>query len=161
MGNVCCNSGLQNYGRGQCVTQIDRVVSLVIVPEFDSSNAYNQIILATAFDATTLTGLVTNADATKRWVKMPRFYGVSTPIADTVFDESTDGTKSFVREGIWSFAGETRDKDAIAGILKKMKALRKELNCITMVAKMRAAERSMARRIDCTDLLFSSFTPPV
>lgn len=124
MGNVCCNSGLQNYGRGQCVTQIDRVVSLVIVPEFDSSNAYNQIILATAFDATTLTGLVTNADATKRWVKMPRFYGVSTPIADTVFDESTDGTKSFVREGIWSFAGETRDKDAIAGILKKMKALR-------------------------------------
>ena len=124
MGNVCCNSGLQNYGRPQCVTQIDRVVSLAGTPEFDSANAYNQIDLAAVFNSTTLTGLVTNADATKRLVKFPRFYGVSTPIADTVFDESTDGTKSFIREGIWSFAGETRDKDAIAGILKKMKALR-------------------------------------
>ncbi len=124
MGQVCCGSGLKNYGRGQCTTQIDTPVGLIAVNEFDSANAVNAVDLNAAFTASTLTGLITQADPTKRWVKLPRLYGVTMPIADTVFDEAADGTKSFVREGIWSFMGEVRDKDAVAAILKKLKTLR-------------------------------------
>lgn len=124
MSQVCCLSGLENYGRGVCPTQIDTPVGIIAVNQFDSANAVNQIDLTAAFTSSTLTGLITNADPTKRWVKLPRFYGVTLPIADTVFDEAADGTKSFVREGIWSFMGEVRDKDAVAAVLGKMKALR-------------------------------------
>lgn len=124
MSQVCCLSGLENYGRGVCPTQIDTPVGIIAVNQFDSANAVNQIDLTAAFTSSTLTGLITNADPTKRWVKLPRFYGVTLPIADTVFDEAADGTKSFVRDGIWSFMGEVRDKDAVAAVLGKMKAMR-------------------------------------
>jgi hypothetical protein len=68
--------------------------------------------------------LLVNADRKARWYPGPRLYAVDLPIADTVFDEASDGTKSFVREGIWSFTSEIRDKDAVPGMLKKLKASR-------------------------------------
>ena len=88
-----------------------------------------------AFTALTLTGLITNADPTKRWVKMPRFYGVTLPVADTVFDEATDGTKSFVRDGIMSFTSELRDKDAVPAVLKKLRQSRCSEYGIYLVSK--------------------------
>lgn len=124
MSQVCCLSGLENYGRGVCPTQIDTPVGIIAVSEFKASGARNTVNLSLPFDQATLDALVVNTDPTSRWVKLPRFYGVTLPIADTVFDEAADGTKSFVREGIWSFMGEVRDKDAVAAVLKKMKALR-------------------------------------
>ena len=123
-GGVCCSSGLKNYGRGKCVTQIDSVVGIIALPTFTNSNVRNEIDLSAVFTQSTLTGKITQADPGQRWVKLPRLYAVSLPVADTVFDEASDGTKSFVREGIWSFSSEIRDKDAISGILKKLKALR-------------------------------------
>lgn len=124
MSTLCCQRGLPNFGRANCVVQIDDIVGAIIVPTFASAGVYNEIDLTDPFDATTLTGLVTNTDASLRWVKLPRFYGADAPIADTVFDEATDGTKSFVREGIWSFTAEIRDKDAVPAVLKKLKSLR-------------------------------------
>jgi hypothetical protein len=124
MSTLCCQKGTPNFGRANCVVQIDDIVGAIIVPTFTNAGAYNEIDLTDPFTASTLTGLITNADPSLRWVKLPRFYGADAPIADSVFDEATDGTKSFVREGIWSFTAEIRDKDAVPAVLKKLKALR-------------------------------------
>jgi len=91
----------------------------------------NGIGLAGPFGQTQITTLLTNnPEGQNRWTPSPRMYAVTLPVADTVFDEATDGTKSFVREGIWSMAAEIRDRDAVPPVLKKLKKMRcKEWSC--------------------------------
>lgn len=122
MAGISCCFGLYNYGRGDCVTIIDEVVGFIQVPLRKSDGTENKIVLGSPFTSTQVTALLVNADRKARWYPGPRMFAVDLPIADTVFDEASDGTKSFVREGIWSFTGEVRDKDAVPATLKKMKA---------------------------------------
>ena len=124
MAGVSCCYGLYNYGRGDCVVIIDEVVGAIQVPLRKSDGTENKIVLASPFTSTQVTALLNNADRKARWYPMPRMYAVDAPIADTVFDEASDGTKSFVREGIWSFTGEIRDKDAVPAMLGKLKKAR-------------------------------------
>lgn len=121
---LSCLCGLKNYGRGQCTTVIGTPVSVALQNRIDSSGVVNRIDLNAAFTLTTLNGLITNVDTKKRIVLLPRMKGMDLPIADTVFDEATDGTKSFVRDGIWGITGEVRDKDAVPPTQKKLKKIR-------------------------------------
>lgn len=125
MSLLCCQSGLQNYGRGLCTVQMSEIVGSVLVPTYNANNERNYIDLTADFGQDEVNDLLIAESITKtQWTPFPRLYAVTLPIADTVFDEATDGTKSFVREGIWSLNAEIRDKDAVAPVLKKMKSLR-------------------------------------
>lgn len=125
MSLLCCKSGLPNYGRGLCTVQMGEIVGVISVPTYNSDNVRNFINLSLPFGQTQIDALLTADPETRtQWSPFPRMYAVTLPIADTVFDEATDGTKSFVREGIWSLNSEIRDKDAVAAILKKLKSLR-------------------------------------
>lgn len=121
---LSCLCGLKNYGLGQCTTVIGTPVSVALQNRIDSSGVVNRIDLNAAFTLTTLNGLITNADTKKRIVLLPRMKGMDLPIADTVFDEATDGTKSYVRDGIWGITGEVRDKYAVPPTQKKLKKIR-------------------------------------
>lgn len=123
MSQECCRKGLKNYGR-DCTVQIDRVVGGALTPTFDATNQYNRIDLDSPFDQADLDALITNAEPRNRWVAVPKLYSVDLPIADSVFDEATDGSKSHVRDGIWSFTSEVRDKDAVPHTVKNFKSLR-------------------------------------
>lgn len=124
MSQECCRAGLKNFGRLGCTTQIDRVVVDAFTPTFDATNQYNRIDLDAVFTQTTLTNLITNALPQNRIVASPKLKNVTLPTADTTFDTATDDSKSFVREGLLSFAGEVRDKDAVPPMLKNFKSLR-------------------------------------
>lgn len=125
MSQECCRKGLKDFGRnGVCVTQIDVPVRTAFTPTFGSLGVANRIDLDATFEQADLDALITNANPTLRMVASPKLVGATLPIADTVFDEATDGTKSFVREGIWSMNAEFRDKDAVPAMLKSFKALR-------------------------------------
>jgi hypothetical protein len=76
------------------------------------------------FNQASLDLLVTNQTPANRIVASPKLKNVTLPIADTTFDTATDDSKSFVREGLWSFMGEARDKDAVPPMLKNFKGLR-------------------------------------
>jgi len=123
MSEICCMSGLANFGRGKCPTQIAEIIGMVFTPTYDNDNQLNYIDLTADFGNTEVLALLTSSDLTQ-WTPSPRLFATSIVPADTVFDEATDGTKSFVRDGILPFATEVRDKDAVPTVQKKLKSYR-------------------------------------
>jgi len=124
MAKKCC-AGLLHYGKNApCIVTITEGVYAVIQSTYDSNGDRNYIDLTGSFGQTEVDALLLNTDEKKRWVVLPKMNGLELPIADSVFDEETDGTKTFTREGIWSMTGMILQKSAVPSVLKKLKALR-------------------------------------
>jgi hypothetical protein len=124
MAKECC-AGLLNYGKNApCIVTLTEGVYVIIQSTFDSNGNRNYIDLTAPFGQTEVDNLLLNTDEKKRWIVLPKFSSLKRPIADTVFDEEEDGTKTWTRDGIWSLTGMILQKSAVPSVLKKLKALR-------------------------------------
>jgi hypothetical protein len=124
MAKECC-SGLKHSGmNAECIVKIGEGDQLIYQSTFDSNGNRNFLDLTFALGATNIDALLTNTDKKVRWYPSVKFKDMKLPIADTVFDEAGDGTKSFVRDGIWSINAEIRNKAVHAGIQRRLKQMR-------------------------------------
>lgn len=101
-----CDSGLSNTGVPNCVTLQSVTSKLIMVPLEDSTGARNFLDLTSAPTLATITALVNQSDATKRWFPLPVFEKVELPKADSTFEEAPSGRKLFIKQGKRSFTGE-------------------------------------------------------
>ena len=101
-----CDSGLSNTGTPNCVTLQSVTSKLILIPLEDSTGAKNFLDLTTAPTIATITALINQTDATKRWFPLPVFEKVELPKADSTFEEAPSGRKLFIKQGKRSFSGE-------------------------------------------------------
>lgn len=101
-----CDSGLSNTGTPNCVTLQSVTSKLIMVPLEDSAGVRNFIDLTNAPTVASITALVNESDATKRWFPLPVFEKVELPKADSTFEEAPSGRKLFIKQGKRSFTGE-------------------------------------------------------
>jgi len=101
-----CESGLSNTGTPNCVTLQSVTSKLIMVPLEDSTGARNFLDLTSAPTIASITALINQSDATKRWFPLPVFEKVELPKADSTFEEAPSGRKLFIKQGKRSFTGE-------------------------------------------------------
>ena len=101
-----CESGLSNTGTPNCVTLQSVTSKLIMVPLEDSTGVKNFLDLTSAPTVATITALINQSDATKRWFPLPVFEKVELPKADSTFEEAPSGRKLFIKQGKRSFTGE-------------------------------------------------------
>jgi hypothetical protein len=101
-----CESGLSNTGTPSCVTLQSVTSKLIMVPLEDSTGARNFLDLTSAPTIASITALINQSDATKRWFPLPVFEKVELPKADSTFEEAPSGRKLFIKQGKRSFTGE-------------------------------------------------------
>lgn len=101
-----CESGLSNTGTPNCVTLQSVTSKLIMLPLEDSTGTRNFIDLTTAPTVASITALINQSDATKRWFPLPVFEKVELPKADSTFEEAPSGRKLFIKQGKRSFSGE-------------------------------------------------------
>jgi hypothetical protein len=77
-----------------------------MVPLEDSTGAKNFLDLTSAPTVASITALINQADASKRWFPLPVFEKVELPKADSTFEEAPSGRKLFIKQGKRSFSGE-------------------------------------------------------
>ena len=101
-----CDSGLSNTGTPNCVTLQSVTSKLIMVPLEDATGTKNFIDLTSAPTVASITALINQSDATKRWFPLPVFEKVELPKADSTFEEAPSGRKLFIKQGKRSFTGE-------------------------------------------------------
>ena len=101
-----CESGLSNTGTPNCVTLQSVTSKLIMVPLEDSTGAKNFLDLSTVPTVATITALINQSDASKRWFPLPQFEKVELPKADSTFEEAPSGRRLFIKQGKRSFTGE-------------------------------------------------------
>lgn len=101
-----CESGLSNTGTPNCVTLQSVTSKLILVPLEDSTGVRNFVDLSSAPTVASITALINQSDATKRWFPLPVFEKVELPKADSTFEEAPSGRKLFIKQGKRSFTGE-------------------------------------------------------
>lgn len=101
-----CESGLSNTGTPNCVTLQSVTSKLIMVPLEDSTGVKNFLDLTSAPTVASITALINQSDATKRWFPLPVFEKVELPKADSTFEEAPSGRKLFIKQGKRSFTGE-------------------------------------------------------
>jgi len=101
-----CDSGLSNTGTPNCVTLQSVTSKLIMVPLEDATGVKNFLDLTTAPTVASITALINQSDATKRWFPLPAFEKVELPKADSTFEEAPSGRKLFIKQGKRSFTGE-------------------------------------------------------
>jgi hypothetical protein len=102
-----CNAGLSNTGRPNCV------------PVHGTRNGIDLSAPLPSFS-----GLVNEADASKRWFPLPSFENVELPKADSLFEEANSGRMAFLRQGKRSFSGELWAEDSTPTFLGKLQKSR-------------------------------------
>lgn len=101
-----CDSGLSNTGTPNCVTLQSVTSKLIMVPLEDSTGAKNFLDLTSAPTVASITALINQSDATKRWFPIGVFEKVELPKADSTFEEAPSGRKLFIKQGKRSFTAE-------------------------------------------------------
>jgi hypothetical protein len=117
-----CNAGLSNTGRPNCVPVHGVTSSLILVPLFANDGTRNGIDLSAPLPS--FSGLVNEADASKRWFPLPSFENVELPKADSLFEEANSGRMAFLRQGKRSFSGELWAEDSTPTFLGKLQKSR-------------------------------------
>ena len=117
-----CNAGLSNTGRPNCVPIFGITSSLIIVPLYANDGTKNGIDLTSALPS--WSGLVNEADASKRWFPLPAFENVELPKADSLFEEANSGRQVYLRQGKRSFSGELWAEDSTPTFLGKLQKSR-------------------------------------
>ncbi len=117
-----CNAGLSNTGRPNCVPIFGITSSLIIVPLYANDGTKNGIDLSASLPS--WSGLVNEADASKRWFPLPAFENVELPKADSLFEEANSGRQVYLRQGKRSFSGELWAEDSTPTFLGKLRKSR-------------------------------------
>jgi hypothetical protein len=113
-----CNAGLSNTGRPNCVPIFGITSSLIVVPLYANDGTRNGIDLSATLPS--WSGLVNEADASKRWFPLPAFENVELPKADSLFEEANSGRQVYLRQGKRSFTGELWAEDSTPTFLGKL-----------------------------------------
>lgn len=118
MAENCCENR-PNFGRPTCVADLGVVERFIFVP-LGVNYGYNNNDLALAG---IVNHLLVDADS-ERWRPFPQVENFAWTPAESRFEESSNGKKSFLGNGKISIASETWDGDATAKMVAKMRALR-------------------------------------
>jgi hypothetical protein len=113
-----CENGLGNTGTPNCVPIQSVTSTLVMVPLFANDGSRNGIDLLAVLPVWDT--LINEVDESKRWFPLPQFENVELPKADSKFEESASGRKSFLRTGVRSFSGELWAEDSSPTLLGKL-----------------------------------------
>jgi len=117
-----CNAGLSNTGRPNCVPLFGITSSMILVPISANDGTKNGLDLSAPLPS--FSGLVNEADASKRWFPIPAFENVELPKADSLFEEANSGRQVFLRQGKRSFSGELWAEDSTPTFLGKLQKSR-------------------------------------
>lgn len=109
----CCQSGLLNTGKLSCIANPDYIVGVYLVPLNSSTpSVQNFIDLTQDFERDDLLNKLRATSPLDRWYPIMDLVEADMPIADTTFETTTDGVKTFLFDGIRSFTAEKRGKNA-------------------------------------------------
>jgi hypothetical protein len=121
MSNDCCNER-PNFGHPACIEDLGNVSRFIFVP---MGNYYS---LDSDFDYATIAGYFStnlNTDSgINAWRPFPEVENFLWTPAESQFEESSNGKKSWIKNGKTTIACETWDGDATAKMVAKMESLR-------------------------------------
>jgi len=121
---VCdCNFTMSNTGT-DCRPLIQVVKKPIFTPTYDSTGARNFIDLTDTVDAALFTGLINEADASKRIFPLPDVIDVDDKRADPTVQNLSDGRKIFIKDGTRTFVGMIWGKDGNTVLKSKIDAAR-------------------------------------
>lgn len=101
-----CTSVYENSGFPTCLgAVIGAVKRLIMVSRYDSAGAPNKITLPATLNSAYFSGKINNTDRSLRWYPLPKFFNVTTPKSESVYETFEDQSKKFVSEGIRTFTG--------------------------------------------------------
>jgi hypothetical protein len=109
MADCLCGTGLGNLGLSSCVVNRNVTNKLFFVPVYDSTGVKNKLDLTGTINEATITALINQSDASKRWYLSPVFENVVKATADTTFEEAPSQRKKRIKAGKKSFSAEHWD----------------------------------------------------
>jgi len=109
MADCLCGTGLGNLGLSSCVVNRNVTNKLFFVPVYDSTGVKNKLDLTDQINEATITALINQSDAFKRWYLSPVFENVVKATADTTFEEAPSQRKKRIKAGKKSFSAEHWD----------------------------------------------------
>lgn len=109
MADCLCGTGLGNLGLSSCVVNRNVTNKLFFVPVYDSAGVKNKLDLTGTINEATITALINQSDASKRWYLSPVFENVVKATADTTFEEAPSQRKKRIKAGKKSFSAEHWD----------------------------------------------------
>lgn len=109
MADCLCGTGLGNLGLSSCVVNRNVTNKLFFVPVYDSTGVKNKLDLTDPINEATITALINQSDASKRWYLSPVFENVVKATADTTFEEAPSQRKKRIKAGKKSFSAEHWD----------------------------------------------------
>jgi hypothetical protein len=109
MSEICsCGSGLGNTGVPDCYKSIKVATGIIFVPTYKADGTRVKIAAGTTLDETYFTDAVNEADKQDRWYPMQGITNVTSEQGDPIYDEASNGSKSFVRQGVRPMSFEVR-----------------------------------------------------
>ncbi len=103
---ICkCSDGISNSGLPMCVVLEKVAKKVVFVQLVANDGTLNKIDPAGTLDATWLTGVLNNADRSKRFYPTPLIENIDTPKGDPKMEVYKSGNSNFVREDVRKFMG--------------------------------------------------------
>lgn len=102
---VCeCGSGLGNTGTG-CSPLMRQTLFPIAVQLFDNDGNRNAILITDTLNQAYFDALINQADPSKRWFPYPAMKNVEDLRSENKYEEFTDTTKHFIREGARNYKG--------------------------------------------------------
>lgn len=106
-----CGSGNGNTGLPQCISNLGITIGNGIQQMVADDGTRNGYDLSASL-GTKFVDSLTDTDVTKRMYPLRDFKNMDFPKEDTQYATNTDGSKTFLREGIQSFTAELHDVPA-------------------------------------------------
>jgi len=113
-----CGTGIQNFGKPGCLTNLGAPSALVITQRKTSAGADNFMDLTVDWDQAYIEGFYCAEDANNRYFIIPNIQAYTPEQAESVTDESSYGITEKVRDGVASLMFEYRSKDIYKDIRK-------------------------------------------
>lgn len=120
MSDSCnCGTGLGNTGLGSCIDELKDVIGLIAVQTVDSDGVKNRIAVDEVIDEAFVTGLLNEADTSKRWYPLMNLENIGGERPQAIFVTSNSGTKKKTKDSPRNFTAEVWQGGV--ALLKKIK----------------------------------------
>jgi len=130
-----CASIMTNTGI-DCTPQLTVTKKLILQPLYDSTGVANFIDLTSAVNAALFTGLINQADPSKRIYPLPELKDIADTRNAPVTQKSKDDSQVYVRDGIRTFEGMIIGGNASFQLKAKIEAARCGLMGAYMVDRL-------------------------